>query len=56
MLKDEHALVFREQRTSHFKLKDYVVKLYEERLLGKDGSSSVKARQGGRPESNRSKF
>jgi hypothetical protein len=55
-LKDEEALVRREKRASISKELDYAVELLEERLLGKDSSSSVKTISGGRPESNRSKF
>ena len=55
-LKDEEALVRREKRASNSKLLDDVVTELENRLLGKDASSSVKTVSGGRPESNRSKF
>jgi hypothetical protein len=55
-LKDEEALVRREKLASISKELNYALELLEDRLLGKDTSSSVKTVSGGRPESDRSKF
>jgi hypothetical protein len=50
-LKDEHAVVFREKRASNSKKLDDAVTELENRLLGKDASSSIKTISGDRPES-----
>jgi len=55
-LRDEEKQVFKEQRSSNLKLRDEAVKLYDEKILGKDDSISIKTLSGGRPESNRRKF